>query len=155
MCREMLNISLSEHACSIREEIILFFFPPHEIQCDFSHLALKSVVLSFICVDPQMSSLLHITLRSAFRGQMNVWCLLQEEMRWEVPVFDYPRAQWKGQLDPWKGIERCMIKRIDCLGREKRRNKGKSRDLGTVLEEETHSLSQVVCHVGPPMPLYH
>lgn len=34
----------------------------------------------------------------------------------------------------------------------------REKDLGTGLEEETHSLSQVVCHVGtsiPPGPLNH
>lgn len=77
----MLKISLPEHACSIREEIILFFFPSHEILCDFAHLPLKSVVLYFICVSSQMSSLLCIALKGAFRGQIKVWCLSQEEMR--------------------------------------------------------------------------
>lgn len=39
-----------------------------------------------------------------------------------------------------------------CLRRNTRKKKKKSKDLGTVLEEETHSLSQAVCQVGTQMP---
>lgn len=115
-------------------------------------------MLSYVFVSLQLSSLLNITLKCAQRANK---CLVYLVKRNEIgsPSVLLSKRTMRGPARPLEINLKALYQGNWLLGKGERMseeaNKKKGKDLGTVLEEETHSLSQVVCQVGTQVPPVH